>query len=140
MELQGFDTLEATRILEGSGMDTEQAEAVVLVVKSGAENRAMQADITTIKSDIVVLKSDVGELKSDVIVLKSDVAKLKSDIVVLKSDVSELKVDVALLKSDVSQIRSDMVTHADLQRLEKKMLFGGLTIAGLLFAALRLLA
>ena len=131
MELQGFDTLEAARILEGSGMDTEQAEAVVLVVKSGTENRAMQADIKT-------LKSDVAELKSHVVTLKTDVAQLKSDVAALQTDVATLKLDVALLKSDFAKMRSDMVTHADLQRLEKKMLFGGLTIAGLLFAALTL--
>ena len=124
MELQGFDTLEAARILERSGMDTEQAEAVVFVVKSGTENRAMQADIATIKSDIVVLKTDVS--------------KLKTDVSKLKTDVSKLKTDVAMLKSDFARMRSDMVTHADLQRLEKKMLFGGLAIAGLLFAALAL--
>lgn len=140
MELQGFDTLEATRILESVGMETEHAEAVVQVVKSGADNLAVRADISDLKQDVSILKTDSAALKADV-------AELKSDVVVLKADVAELKIDVAMLKSDVARMDrnmvtkadiKDMVTKADLERQGKKTLLGGITLAGVLFTALTL--
>lgn len=57
MELQGFDTLEATRNLESVGMETEHAEAVVQVVKAGARGLATKSDIAALKSDIALLEA-----------------------------------------------------------------------------------
>ena len=109
MELQGFDTLEATRTLESAGMESAPAEAVVQVVKAGAQGLATNADMGAVRSDIRVMKSDISDLKSDVVVLKADVADLKSDVVVLKADVADLKSDVVVLKSDVADLKSDVV-------------------------------
>jgi len=57
MELQGFDTLEATRVLESAGMESEHAEAVVQVVKTGAQGLATKGDIAAVKTDIALLEA-----------------------------------------------------------------------------------
>lgn len=64
MELQGFDTLEATRNLESVGMETEHAEAVVQVVKAGARGLATQLDIRAVKSDIAAVRSEIAVLEA----------------------------------------------------------------------------
>lgn len=64
MELQGFDTLEATRTLESAGMESAHAGAVVQVVKAGAQGLATQLDIRAVKSDIAALKSDIVLLEA----------------------------------------------------------------------------
>ena len=61
MELQGFDTLEATRALESAGMESEHAEAVVQVVKTGAQDLATKADIAAVKAE---LKADIAVLEA----------------------------------------------------------------------------
>ena len=61
MELQGLDTLEATRVLESAGMESEHAEAVVQVVKAGAEGLATKADL---KAEIAAVKSDIAVLEA----------------------------------------------------------------------------
>ena len=119
MELQGFDTLEATRILESVGMETEHAEAVVQVVKAGADNLAV--------------RSDIADLKQDVSVLKTDSATLKTDVVLLKSEVGRINENMAT-KADIK----DMATKADVERQFNKTLVAGITIAGALFTALKL--
>ena len=119
MELQGFDTLEATRTLESAGMETEHAEAVVQVVKSGTDNRVMRADIAHLKQDVSVLKTDMTEVKADIVVLKADVARIEQNMVT---------------RADIK----DMATKADLERQGKHMLLRSITIAGLLFTALKL--
>ena len=50
MELQGFDTLEATRVLESAGMESEHAEAVVQVLKTGAQGLATKGDIAVLEA------------------------------------------------------------------------------------------
>ena len=50
MELQGFDTLEATRVLESAGMESEHAEAVVQVLKTGAQGLATKSDIAVLEA------------------------------------------------------------------------------------------
>ena len=69
MELQGFDTLEATRTLESAGMESAHAGAVVQVVKAGAQGLATQLDIRAVKSDIAAVKSDIAAVRSEIAVL-----------------------------------------------------------------------
>ena len=141
MELQGFDTLEATRTLESAGMESAPAEAVVQVVKTGAQGLATNADMGAVRSDIRVMKSDISDLKSDVVVLKADVADLKSDVVVLKSDVADLKSDVVVLKADVAAVKSEIALlearmDAKLKALETRLTNRLYLGFGILFAAL----
>ena len=141
MELQGFDTLEATRTLESAGMESAPAEAVVQVVKAGAQGLATNADMGAVRSDIRVMKSDISDLKSDVVVLKADVADLKSDVVVLKSDVADLKSDVVVLKADVAAVKSEIALlearmDAKLKALETRLTNRLYLGFGILFAAL----
>lgn len=64
MELQGFDTLEATRTLESAGMESAHAGAVVQVVKAGAQGLATQLDIRAVKSDIAAVRSEIAVLEA----------------------------------------------------------------------------
>ena len=64
MELQGFDTLEATRTLESAGMESAPAEAVVQVVKTGAQGLATKSDLGDVKSEIAALRSEIALLEA----------------------------------------------------------------------------
>lgn len=64
MELQGFDTSEATRTLESAGMESAHAGAVVQVVKAGAQGLATQLDIRAVKSDIAAVRSEIAVLEA----------------------------------------------------------------------------
>ena len=66
--------------------------------------------LTSIETDVGVLKTDVGTLKEDVGTLKTDVSTLKEDVGTLKTDVSTLKEDVGTLKTDVSTLKEDVGT------------------------------
>ena len=66
--------------------------------------------LTSIETDVGVLKTDVGALKEDVGTLKTDVSALKEDVGTLKTDVSTLKEDVGTLKTDVSTLKEDVGT------------------------------
>ena len=66
--------------------------------------------LTSIETDVGVLKTDVGTLKEDVGTLKTDVGTLKEDVGTLKTDVSALKEDVGTLKTDVSTLKEDVGT------------------------------
>ena len=66
--------------------------------------------LTSIETDVGVLKTDVGTLKEDVGTLKTDVSTLKEDVGILKTDVSTLKEDVGILKTDVSTLKEDVGT------------------------------
>ena len=66
--------------------------------------------LTSIETDVGVLKTGVGTLKEDVGTLKTDVSALKEDVGTLKTDVSTLKEDVGTLKTDVSTLKEDVGT------------------------------
>lgn len=57
---------------------------------------------------LLKLNDDVSTLKSDVSILKSDVSTLKEDVSILKSDIFTLKEDVSSLKSTVIKIETRM--------------------------------
>ena len=66
--------------------------------------------LTSIETDVGVLKTDVGTFKEDVGTLKTDVSALKEDVGTLKTDVSTLKEDVGTLKTDVGTLKEDVGT------------------------------
>ena len=66
--------------------------------------------LTSIETDVGVLKTDVGTLKEDVGTLKTDVGTLKEDVGTLKTDVGTLKEDVGTLKTDVGTLKEDVGT------------------------------
>ena len=70
----------------------------------------LKTDVGTLKEDVGTLKTDVGTLKEDVGTLKTDVSTLKEDVGTLKTDVSTLKEDVGTLKTDVSTLKEDVGT------------------------------
>ena len=70
----------------------------------------LKTDVGTLKEDVGTLKTDVGALKEDVGTLKTDVSTLKEDVGTLKTDVSTLKEDVGTLKTDVSTLKEDVGT------------------------------
>ncbi|MCY4166374.1 MAG: hypothetical protein OXF03_09605, partial [Gammaproteobacteria bacterium] len=59
---------------------------------------------------------------------------------VLKADVAEIKQDIVVLKADIAGMNRTMATKEDLERSGKQTLIGGIAIAGMLFAALKLFA
>ena len=66
--------------------------------------------LTSIETDVGVLKTDVGTLKEDVGTLKTDVSALKEDVGTLKTDVSTLKEDVGTLKTDVGTLNTNVAS------------------------------
>ena len=66
--------------------------------------------LTSIETDVGVLKTDVGTLKEDVGTLKTDVGALKEDVGTLKTDVSALKEDVGTLKTDVGTLNTNVAS------------------------------
>ena len=66
--------------------------------------------LTSIETDVGVLKTDVGTLKEDVGTLKTDVSTLKEDVGTLKTDVSTLKEDVGTLKTDVGTLNTNVAS------------------------------
>ena len=66
--------------------------------------------LTSIETDVGVLKTDVGALKEDVGTLKTDVSALKEDVGTLKTDVSTLKEDVGTLKTDVGTLNTNVAS------------------------------
>ena len=71
--------------------------------------------LTSIETDVGVLKTDVGTLKEDVGTLKTDVSTLKEDVGTLKTDVGTLNTNVASLQG------SDLENRARLNILNIAM-------------------
>ena len=78
--------------------------------------------LTSIETDVGVLKTDVSTLKEDVSTLKADVGTLKTDVGTLKTDVGTLKTDVASLNTNVASLNgSDLENRARLNILNIAM-------------------
>ena len=71
---------------------------------------SIETDVGVLKTDVSALKEDVGTLKTDVGTLKEDVGTLKTDVSALKEDVGTLKTDVSTLKEDVGTLKTDVGT------------------------------
>ena len=71
---------------------------------------SIETDVGVLKTDVSALKEDVGTLKTDVGALKEDVGTLKTDVSALKEDVGTLKTDVSTLKEDVGTLKTDVGT------------------------------
>ena len=78
--------------------------------------------LTSIETDVGVLKTDVGTLKEDVGTLKTDVGTLKEDVGTLKTDVGTLNTNVASLQTSVASLQgSDLENRARLNILNIAM-------------------
>ena len=78
--------------------------------------------LTSIETDVGVLKTDVSTLKEDVGTLKEDVGTLKEDVGTLKADVGTLKTDVGTLNTNVASLNgSDLENRARLNILNIAM-------------------
>jgi len=78
-----FDTLQAARHLEGAGIETRQAEAIVTTMAKAFD------DTVATKSDLAAVRADLDALKAE---LKQDNAALKAE---LKQDNADLKTELA---------------------------------------------
>ena len=78
--------------------------------------------LTSIETDVGVLKTGVGTLKEDVGTLKTDVGTLKEDVGTLKTDVGTLNTNVASLQTSVASLQgSDLENRARLNILNIAM-------------------
>ena len=89
----------ATRQLEQSGFNRQQADAVVLAVRELAGDLATKEDLAITKSE---LKVEMAGLRTD---LKTEMADLKTE---LKSEMADLRAD---LKTEMAGLRTEFKTE-----------------------------
>jgi hypothetical protein len=113
-----FDTLKASRNLKAAGFDEPQADAIIDTFGDAfSDTVATKTDIAEVKADIAKLE---GFTKTEIIAeVKADIAKLA---VANKAEIANLKAEM---------FRALWIQGAALVGLQ-------LTIAGLLFAALKM--
>ena len=141
-----FDTRKAVRNLKAVGFEEPQADAIVDTLGDAfSDTIATKSDIAEVQADIARLevstKSDIARLevstKSDIAEVQSDIAEVQADIARLevstKSDIARLEVST---KADIADLKADMFRALWIQGAALVGL--QLTIAGLLFAALKL--
>ena len=112
-----FDTLKASRNLKAAGFDEPQADAII---------------------------DTFGDAFSDTVATKTDIAEVKADIAKLegftKAEIAEVKADIAKLavanKAEIANLKAEMFRALWIQGAALVGL--QLTIAGLLFAALKM--
>ena len=68
-----------------------------LALEHSEQLTSLQSDMVVVKEDIAGVKTDVAELKTDIAGLKTDVAELKTDVTALKTDMTEVKGSLAEL-------------------------------------------
>ncbi len=76
--------------------------------KGKVDLKALEGEVSVLKTDVSILKIDVSILKTDVSVLKADVSVLKTDVSILKADVSVLKTDVIILNKAVIAVQAQV--------------------------------
>ena len=163
-----IDTHAAVRKLENGGFETQQAEALVDVINGGAGEQATKDDVRALREDFTGLQQDFKDLREDFKDLKEDFKDLRGDFKDLREEVKEQREDFsaamkeqredfsAALKEQredfsaaLKELREDFsnrfATKEDFAKLEtrieatsNKMLLALITVAGLLFAALKL--
>ena len=72
-----LDTHATIRELEGAGMDSRQAEAVVAAISRSDAELATKADL---KAETTDLKAETTDLKAEIANLKAEIANLKSEV------------------------------------------------------------
>ncbi|MDD9819547.1 MAG: hypothetical protein OXR07_01550 [Nitrospira sp.] len=93
MAVSSFDTLAATRSLEGYGVPRDQAEGIADTVRQAAD--AWTANLAT-KDDLAALRAD---MKADM-ATKADLNTLRTD---MKADMAT-KADLAALKAELFRV------------------------------------
>jgi len=97
----------ATRQLEQSGFNRQQADAVVLAVRELAGDLATKEDLAVTKSE---LKVEMAGLRTE---LKTEMAGIRTE---LKTEMADLKTE---LKTEMANLRTEFKT--DLARSETRM-------------------
>jgi peptidoglycan hydrolase CwlO-like protein len=89
-------------IAAGSPQDKARAAAAAMAEYDPYQQRfvKIEADISSIRTEITEMKGDISALAADVIALKLDVAVLKTDVAGLKGDIATLIRRVAALEGD----------------------------------------
>ena len=112
-----FDPRKAVRNLKAVGFEESQADAIVDTLSDAF-------------SDTIATKSDIAGVQSDIAGVQSDIARLE---VSTKSDIARLEVST---KAGIADLKADMFRALWIQGAALVGL--QLTIAGLLFAALKM--
>ena len=137
-----FDTRKAVRNLKAVGFEEPQADAIVDTLGDAfSDTIATKSDIAGVQSNIAGVQSDIARLE---VSTKSDIAEVQSDIAGVQSDIARLEVstksDIARLevstKAGIADLKADMFRALWIQGAALVGL--QLTIAGLLFAALKM--
>lgn len=120
-----IDTHETVRQLTAAGIPDNQAEAIVAALSRS------DADIVT-KTD---LRQEIASAKAD---LRQEIAAVKAD---LRQEIAAVKADlqqeIAAVRADLEVVRSEV--KAEIATAINKVLLSQIAIAGLLFAAIKLL-
>ena len=142
-----FDTRKAVRNLKAVGFEEPQADAIVDTLGDAfSDTIATKSDIAGVQSNIAGVQSNIAGVQSARLEVstKSDIAEVQSDIAGVQSDIARLEVstkaDIARLevstKAGIADLKADMFRALWIQGAALVGL--QLTIAGLLFAALKM--
>ena len=131
-----IDTHETVRQFVAAGIPDKQAEAIVAALSRSDAELATKADL---KQEIAATKAD---LKQEIAATKTE---LKQEIAAVKADLgqeiaavkTELKQEIAAVRAELDVLRSEV--KADLSTAINKILLAQIAVAGVLFAALKLL-
>ncbi len=74
---------------------------------------SVEADVATLKTDMISVKTDVATLKSDVATLKTDTVSVKADIATLKTDLVSVKADIETLTTVTDVLALKVATIED---------------------------
>ena len=88
-----------------SDVTTNKSDIVVIA----SDITANDSDVTSLRSDVTILESDRTTAESDITVLESDRTTAASDITILESDSTTVQSDIVVIKSDITANDSDIV-------------------------------
>ena len=119
-----FDTHAFVKRLTQSGMNEEQAEAVVECQKQLAnDSLATRRDVEEVKVNIEEIKADIEALrlatKQSIEKVKGEVEKLKVELEQVKVEVEQVKVELEKVKGEVEKLRLEM--KKDIKELELRL-------------------
>ena len=124
-----LDTLSTARRLKDAGMAEAQAEAVaetvLLVAQAPTEQFSTKADLDATRAD---LKARIDATRTD---LTAQIDEVRGQVEQVRSELkSELKAEVAGVRAELSNLEN---------RLTLRVVALGVTLAGLLLAAIKLI-
>ena len=130
MSNRPYDTLEAARNLEATGIERAQAEAIARAIGPGGGESATRGAIARLE-ERAATKDDVARLEERA-ATKDDVARL-GERAATKDDIARLEARSAT-KDDVARLEAQIATKADRGEIYRALWVQGAGIVAILAA------